>query len=142
MSIATLEVDFSEASEAEILAFIRSIDETNTAELIGADADMGELRDWATKPVRAPQGGSTVKGKFFKSGALIRGAIADSLEDYVKQQYQTEQFTWQTVLDSRTGKLDRSLDDKVFDYDNPASPLPPLHPNCRCFREPLTKISL
>ena len=133
--------DFEIVDAEEIVDAIKAIDATGTArfmtdglkrEAIGLKA----IKDWATKPVIAKQDG-TFKGKPFKAGDVIRGPIADSLEEYLGGSMQSTRFVWNTVMDDNTGDLDSELDGKEFAYDDPNAPIPPLHTNCRCTREPL-----
>ena len=60
------------------------------------------------------------------------------IQQFIEEEMFTSKFRWVTILDKRTGSVDRNLSGKVFTYQTSSAPIPPLHPNCRCRREPVT----
>ena len=134
---AFIEINLSEADEKDLIDHIRLIDATDTQRFLADDVALQGIKDWATKPIIAKEDGVKFKGKTYKKGEVIRGPLAESLEEYYNEPLRSISVRWVTVLDANTGRLDRSLDGKVFDLNDPSTPLPPLHPNCRCTLEPI-----
>jgi SPP1 gp7 family putative phage head morphogenesis protein len=131
----------------DLLSFVRDQDATDTAKLLSPGIDesparsaLREISNWVTKPVFSQEDGTKVKGKIYNKGQRIRGPISPSLESYVSESHDLSKVEWVTILDKRTGDLDRALDGKIFDANDPSNPLPPLHPNCRCTMQPITDI--
>jgi hypothetical protein len=118
------------ASEDAILRSIRAVDDM-AADAIASDDDfpLQAIKDYATKPAYK----TTAEGKRVK----VRGPLAASLEDYLKGFLRIGKVRWESVLDDRTGDIDRSLDGTVWNADDPASPIPPIHISCRCRRVPI-----
>lgn len=51
----------------------------------------------------------------------------------------TDEYRLIAVRDSRTSAICRAIDQKVFRYDDPRAPRPPLHMNCRTTEVPVLK---
>jgi len=123
MASGFLSFSFGKAVLDDLLTFVKFVDDTNTSFLLGTDAALGDIRDWVTKPA-------------FSKGRKVRDAIAPTLEEYLKDPFRSGGFTWRTVIDKNTAERDRALDGRMFQADDASSPIPPLHINCRCRREP------
>ena len=126
---ATLVVKTEAKDEAAILNFIRYVDATDPQDLPPEAATLAELRDYYTKPAYK----TTKTGKRVK----VRGPLADSLEDGLKNEVRVGKVKWITVLDRNTAKRDRELNGTIWEASDPSAPIPPLHINCRCRREPI-----
>jgi SPP1 gp7 family putative phage head morphogenesis protein len=68
--------------------------------------------------------------------ALVRTAVTQiatraAFETYRAQDDLTDTYQFVATLDRRTTPICRSLDGKVFRYDDPTAPRPPLHFQCR-----------
>jgi len=116
------------ATREEIIASIRAIDKAADA-VLPDDAPLVAIREYATEPAyRIGKDGKRV---------LARGPLADSLESYLRTFIRVGKVRWQSVIDRNTGQLDAELDNTEWAADDPAAPIPPLHPNCRCRRVPI-----
>jgi len=126
----TVAFSFTVESREAIIKSIRFIDSTATEDLLPADAALGEIRDYATKPAF----------KVNKDGTrlMVRPALAGSLEEYIQGFIRIGKVRWNTVIDKRTGKRDRELNGTIWNANDTFAPLPPLHPNCRCHRSPIS----
>lgn len=124
----TVAFKINSETQGAILQSIRRIDKMATVATLPADAGLQAIRDYATKPAFKMIDGVRKK---------VRDPLADSLEDYLKGFIRTGKVKWNTVLDKRTGSRDRDLDGTIWDANDPAAPLPPLHSHCRCWREPI-----
>lgn len=121
---------FTQETRTSIINSIRLIDDTETIDLLPDDAALGEIRDYATKSAfKTLKNGNTVK---------VRGPLANSLEDYIRDFVRIGKVKWVTVIDKRTGERDRELNGTIWNANDTFAPLPPLHPHCRCNREPVT----
>ncbi len=129
MASGFLSFSFSKLVLDDLLTFVKRVDVTATADLLEDDAALGDIRDWVTKPA-------------FSKGRKVRGPIASSLEEYLKAPLRSDGFTWRTVVDDNTAERDRALNGRMFKADDASSPIPPLHINCRCRREPKTQIGV
>jgi SPP1 gp7 family putative phage head morphogenesis protein len=46
------------------------------------------------------------------------------------------------IMDGRTSKICRGLNGKIYDINNPAIPIPPLHPRCRSRLVPFNNLTI
>lgn len=127
----SLRINVSTATVQAILDSIRAVDGAEAGvELSKADYPLQAVKEYATEPVYK----TLANGKRVK----VRGPLADSLEDYLHKMVRVGKVKWEAVLDENTGELDRSLNGTIWDADDPARPISPLHPNCRCRVVPIT----
>jgi len=126
---AGLTLNIVSKSAEDILAYIRFIDANEPWDLPPEGSTLSDLRDYYTKPAYK----TTATGKRVK----VRGPLADSLEEGLRDTVRVGKVKWITVLDRNTAKRDRELNGTIWDVENRSAPIPPLHINCRCRREPI-----
>jgi SPP1 gp7 family putative phage head morphogenesis protein len=88
---------------------------------------------------------SIIKDKFntnaYETHRLVTTEIA-RVQNQVSEKWNNDngikQVIFSATLDNRTSERCRSLEDKVFDVNDPKKPTPPLHPNCRSTLIPIT----
>jgi len=124
----TLGFQINTATKEAIIQSIRRVDDISL-EVLPNDAPLAAVRDYATKPAYR----TTADGRRVKA----RGPLADSLEDYIRTFVRVGKVRWESVIDDRTAEVDAALNGTIWDADDPAAPIPPLHPNCRCRRVPI-----
>jgi hypothetical protein len=131
-------VKFAEINAQQFGSWLARFDRTD---IVGKTSTERAIKKYLTKPIYAKEGGSFWRGKIYAAGEKIRDAISESPADGL--QVMVDEFTgggkliWRSVIDSATGDVDAALDGQIFDADDLSAPIPPLHPNCRCTREPL-----
>lgn len=70
----------------------------------------------------------------YESKRLVESEIArcqSNVNDYVAEKYDIRKQLFMATLDTKTSKMCRNNDGKIFDVDDPNKPMPPLHPFCR-----------
>ena len=126
---ATLQISTEAKDAAAILDFIRFVDANEPQDLPPEGATLAELKDYYTKPAYMTKAdGSRVK---------VRGPLAGSLEEGLEQTVRVGKVKWITVIDRNTAKRDKELNGTEWDVQDRSAPIPPLHINCRCRREPI-----
>jgi len=104
------------------------VEDVDAGLLVGSDNPndiaITQIRDYVTKPK-------------YSNGKKIRGPLADTLEQFLRQEVSSGQVQWDAVIDKRTGPRDRQLDGTIWDAEDIAAAIPPLHPGCRCRRVPI-----
>ena len=132
------EVVASEASIASSLSIrITSATASSIAEWVEA-ADSGLLvgstnpNDLAIQTIE-----KYVTSSKYSNGKKVRGPLARSLKDFLRQEVTTDEVIWDSVIDKNTGQRDRELNGTKWKVDDMASPIPPIHVGCRCRRVPV-----
>lgn len=82
---------------------------------------------------------STSKADIERTVRTVRSHVANQAyhESFVQLGFKYERFI--ATLDGRTSKLCASLDGSVWEINDPARRVPPLHPNCRSILVPVEK---
>ncbi len=82
---------------------------------------------------------NTSKSDIERTVRTVRSHVANQAyhESFVQLGFKYERFI--ATLDGRTSKLCASLDGSVWEINDPARRVPPLHPNCRSILVPVDK---
>ena len=82
---------------------------------------------------------NTSKSDIERTVRTVRSHVANQAyhESFVQLGFKYERFI--ATLDGRTSKLCASLDGSVWEINDPARRVPPLHPNCRSILVPVEK---
>ncbi|MCU4639344.1 minor capsid protein [Acinetobacter courvalinii] len=85
---------------------------------------------------------NTSKSDIDRTVRTVRSHVANQAyhESFVQLGFKYERFI--ATLDGRTSKLCASLDGSVWEINDPARRVPPLHPNCRSILVPVDKDGL
>lgn len=85
---------------------------------------------------------NTSKSDIERTVRTVRSHVANQAyhESFVQLGFKYERFI--ATLDGRTSKLCASLDGSVWEINDPARRVPPLHPNCRSILVPVDKDGL
>lgn len=82
---------------------------------------------------------NSTKSDIDRTVRTVRSHVANQayLDSYKKIGFEYVRFV--SVLDGRTSKLCASLDGSIWEINDPAKRVPPLHPNCRSILVPVEK---